>query len=114
MVNGLNNIINNELPGCPTFHYKKLSVNREYLDFYSRNVLECICGLYGDPQFAHNLVFAPEWHYTSHKCANRMYNKMYVQCLKKLIKCFALSQHFSYISRNSKVKVIYLGLFKSP
>ncbi len=37
---------------------------------------------------------------------------VYIQCLKKLIKCFALSQCCSYISRNNKVKVMYLGLYK--
>ena len=73
----LNNIIDTNLPGHPQFQCKELSVNGEQMEFYYRDVIESIRGLYGDPQFAPHLVFAPERHYTSHECTKHMYNDMH-------------------------------------
>ncbi|KAH9032385.1 hypothetical protein EDB83DRAFT_2525578 [Lactarius deliciosus] len=47
------------------------------LQFYFRDVLQCIRALYGDPEFAHDLVFAPERHYTDHARTCRVYSEMY-------------------------------------
>ncbi|KAH8977942.1 hypothetical protein EDB86DRAFT_2837195 [Lactarius hatsudake] len=65
MPNELNKIIDTELPG------------RYTLEFYFRDILECIRMLYGDPEFAHDLVFAPECHYTNHKQKCCVYSKMH-------------------------------------
>jgi hypothetical protein len=73
----LNNIIDNKLPGRPSFRCQILQVGDETLEFYYRDVLECIRSLYGDPEFAQHLVFAPERHYTSDERTSRIYNEMY-------------------------------------
>jgi hypothetical protein len=39
--------------------------------------MQCIRALYGDPQFAEHLVFAPERHYTSREHSCRIYNEMH-------------------------------------
>ncbi|KAJ6599450.1 hypothetical protein B0H10DRAFT_1959125 [Mycena sp. CBHHK59/15] len=59
----LNNIINKKLPGRPKFRCKEIIVAGEAYDVYFRDILECIKALYGDPEFAAHLKFAPERHY---------------------------------------------------
>jgi len=76
MVKQLNNIIN-DLPGSSHFQCRNLSVGNEPLEFYCRDILECIWSLYGDPQFAQDLTFTPEWHYTSQERTCCLYNKMF-------------------------------------
>jgi hypothetical protein len=73
----LNDIIDKEMSGHPPFQCKVLNIGDERLEFYSRDALECIRSLYGDPEFAQDLVFAPEQHYTSHEHTSRLYNEMY-------------------------------------
>ena len=65
--NELNNIIDKELPGCPQFKCQDLVIAGETLQFYYRDIIPCIRTLYGDPEFARDLVFAPECHYTNHQ-----------------------------------------------
>jgi Plavaka transposase len=78
-VKELNNIIDHKLPGPgrPCFQRKDLIIGQERLEFYYRDMLECIRSLFGDPQFAQDLVFAPERHYTSHERKSRLYHEMY-------------------------------------
>jgi len=45
----LNNIIDTKIPGCPHFQCKELVIGHEHLEFYCRDVIECIQSLYGDP-----------------------------------------------------------------
>ena len=76
-VQDLNNIIDTGLPGRPRFQCNILDIGDEQLEFYSRDVLECIRSLYGDPSWAQDMAFAPERHYTSHTRTSRLYNEMY-------------------------------------
>lgn len=76
-VKQLNSFIDHKLPGRPTFQRKELTIGQERLEFYCRDVLECIRSLFGDPQYAEDLVFAPERHYTSHERKSRLYHEMY-------------------------------------
>jgi hypothetical protein len=76
-VQELNHFIDTELHGRPPFIRKELNIGHERLDFYCRDVIECIRSLYGDPHFAKNLAFAPERHYTSPDRRCRIYNEMY-------------------------------------
>lgn len=73
----LNDIIDNKLPGRPSFRCRTFDIGNERLEFYSRDIIECIRSLFGDPQFARDLVFAPERHYTSTERTSRIYNEMY-------------------------------------
>ena len=73
----LNNIIDNELPGRPQFKCQNLSIAGETLQFYFRDIIPCIRSLYGDPEYARDLVFAPERHYTDHQRNCRVYSEMH-------------------------------------
>lgn len=73
----LNDIIDKDLPGRPSFRCDEVIIGDERLEFYCRDVLECIRSLYGDPEFTQDLVFSPERHYTSHERKCRIYNEMY-------------------------------------
>jgi len=77
-VKQLNNIIDTKIPGHPHFRCKELVIGHEHLKFYCRDVIECIWSLSGDPQFSQELVFAPEQHYTNHKCTCQIYNEIYM------------------------------------
>jgi hypothetical protein len=76
-VNKLNSIIDTQLPGQPPFQRKELVIGDERLEFYWRDVLECIRSLYGDPKFAQVLAFVPKRHYTCQARRTRIYNEMY-------------------------------------
>jgi len=76
-VNHLNKIIDKQLPGRPTFESNVLVLGNKRLEFYSRDVMECIRSLFGDPSFAQELAIVPERHYTSHERTCRVYNEMY-------------------------------------
>ncbi|KAM6501567.1 hypothetical protein JOM56_001544, partial [Amanita muscaria] len=62
-VHELNKLIDSELPGWPQFHHRSITVSRETVMLYSRNIMDCISALYGDPEFAHQLKHRPERHY---------------------------------------------------
>jgi hypothetical protein len=76
-VKELNNIVDTELPGRPSFQRKEFKVGDEEHEFYCRDVMQCIQALYGDPRFADHLVFVPERHYTNHERSCRVYNEMH-------------------------------------
>ena len=76
-VKQMNELIDTKIPGRPHFLCKKLFIGHEHLEFYCRDVIGCIRSLYGDPQFAQELAFAPERHYTTDERTCRIYNEMY-------------------------------------
>lgn len=73
----LNNIIDNNLPGCPRFERHEVLVGNEVCKVYFRDVIACIKALFGDPDFAPYLVFAPEKHYVDESKTMRMYHDMH-------------------------------------
>lgn len=73
----LNNIIDNNLPGCPRFERHEVLVGNEVCEVYFRDVIACIKALFGDPDFAPYLVFAPEKHYVDESKTMRMYHDMH-------------------------------------
>lgn len=73
----LNEIIDKQLPCRPTFHRSVVVVDGICFDVYFRDVIECIKALYGDPEFAPYLVFAPEKHYSDKKGGNRLYHDLH-------------------------------------
>ncbi|TFK53168.1 hypothetical protein OE88DRAFT_1626862 [Heliocybe sulcata] len=72
----LNKVID-ALPGRPKFKREELVVAGEVFDLHYRDVIECIHALYGDPEFAVDLVFAPERHYADEDRTIRVYSNMY-------------------------------------
>ena len=73
----LNNIIDKALPGPPSFQCINLSVGSKDLEFHYREIIPSIRSLFGYPDFAHELICAPEWHYTNAERMCRIYNKMH-------------------------------------
>ncbi|KAG2130636.1 uncharacterized protein EDB93DRAFT_1255833 [Suillus bovinus] len=63
-VRELNRIIDIQLPDCPKFHHEQVVVAGEAFDIFYRDIIGCIKDLFGNPDFADFLVFAPEHHYT--------------------------------------------------
>ncbi|KAH9013981.1 hypothetical protein EDB85DRAFT_1851431, partial [Lactarius pseudohatsudake] len=49
----------------------------EHLQFHYREIIPSIQAIFGNPEFARELVFAPERHYTDAKRTCRVYNEMY-------------------------------------
>ncbi|EPQ52542.1 hypothetical protein GLOTRDRAFT_79649 [Gloeophyllum trabeum ATCC 11539] len=72
----LNKIVDS-LPGRPKFKREEVVVAGEAFEIYHRDVLECIRALYGDPEFAADLIFAPERHYADVDKTVRMYSDMH-------------------------------------
>ncbi|KAF8261178.1 hypothetical protein EI94DRAFT_1773493 [Lactarius quietus] len=73
----LNHIIDNELPSTPAFKIKDITIGGEVLQFHYRDIIPCIRSLMSNPEFAHDLIFAPERHYTDRSHTNRIYNEMH-------------------------------------
>ncbi|KAH8991902.1 hypothetical protein EDB86DRAFT_3065110 [Lactarius hatsudake] len=67
----------NTLPGQPPFKCEDFTIGGERLSFYFWNVLQCIRTLFGDPEFAHELAFAPERHYLDPECMCHVYSEMH-------------------------------------
>ncbi|KAI9457974.1 hypothetical protein BJY52DRAFT_1204447 [Lactarius psammicola] len=65
------------LPGRPHFKQLNFTIGEEDLSFYFRDVMECIRGLYGDPEFSDKLALAPERHYSDPERTCRIYSEMH-------------------------------------
>lgn len=73
----LNNIIDSQIePERPRFIRDEVEMGGETFEFHYRDVLECTRALFGDPEFAEDLVFAPERHYTDVQKHNRVYSEI--------------------------------------
>ncbi|KAI0261454.1 hypothetical protein BC834DRAFT_972717 [Gloeopeniophorella convolvens] len=62
-VKELNRIIDEELPGRPKFKCKNITIGGQAFEFYYRDVIPCIRALFGDAEFASDLILVPERHY---------------------------------------------------
>ncbi|KAI0026936.1 hypothetical protein K488DRAFT_63772 [Vararia minispora EC-137] len=61
----LNNILHSSLPGRPSFYRNTVQVAGETYELYLRDAMQCVQALYGSPEFAAELVFAPVKHFAS-------------------------------------------------
>ncbi|KAF7369778.1 hypothetical protein MVEN_00309900 [Mycena venus] len=74
----LNEIIDQSIPkGRPVFKRHEIVVGGEAFDVYFRPILDCIRALYSDPEFAQDLIFAPEWHYTDEDKTVRLFHDLH-------------------------------------
>ncbi|THH15756.1 hypothetical protein EUX98_g9415, partial [Antrodiella citrinella] len=74
----INKVIDEKLPSSrPRFRCKEVLVAGEVFDVYYRDALECVKALYGDPNFAADLVYTPEQHYADADQTVRMYHDMH-------------------------------------
>ncbi|KAG2053153.1 hypothetical protein BDR06DRAFT_914253 [Suillus hirtellus] len=73
----LNKIIDTKIPSHrPRFVHHKACVAGETYDLFSRDILECVRALYGDPEHAQYLSFAPERHYADADKTQRLYHDL--------------------------------------
>ncbi|PCH34487.1 hypothetical protein WOLCODRAFT_61054 [Wolfiporia cocos MD-104 SS10] len=75
--NELNAIIDRGISGNPHFQCKDVAVAGETYQVYFRDIIECIKALFGDPEIACYLVFAPERHYANAQKTVRLYHDMH-------------------------------------
>ena len=54
-------------------------IGGETHELHFRDVLACIRSLYGDPEFAQDLVIAPERHYVDRERKRRVYSEMHTR-----------------------------------
>ncbi|KAJ7783991.1 hypothetical protein DFH07DRAFT_727778 [Mycena maculata] len=74
----LNQIIDDDLPGArPVFERQEIVVGGEAFDVYFRPIMECVRALYGDPEFAQDLIFAPERQYADADKTIRLYHDIH-------------------------------------
>ncbi|KAG1844739.1 hypothetical protein C8R48DRAFT_617813 [Suillus tomentosus] len=74
----LNHIIDSKIPARrPRFRRQEILVAGEAFDVYFRDILQCVKALFGDPELAPHLVFAPERHYSNEDKTQRIYHDMY-------------------------------------
>ena len=63
--------------GRPRFVRREIMVAGEIFEVFYCDVIQCICALYGDPEFADILVFMPECHYADPDHTIRVYFNMH-------------------------------------
>lgn len=77
-VRELNAIIDKQIPATrPRFKRAQVCVADEGHTMFYRDVIQCIESLFGDPEFAPYLVFAPERHYADKDRTIRLYHDMH-------------------------------------
>jgi hypothetical protein len=72
----LHAIIDNKLPNRPKFHRSEVVIAGEAFEIYSRNIVDCIKSLFGDPEFTSQLILSPERHYADADRTQRLYHEM--------------------------------------
>ncbi|KAK7677686.1 hypothetical protein QCA50_019377 [Cerrena zonata] len=73
----LNHIIDEYIPGRPSFRCKPIYLDNEPLDLYYRPIIACIRSLFGDAEFARYLIFLPERHYADPDTTVRLWHDMH-------------------------------------
>ncbi|KAJ7489503.1 hypothetical protein FB451DRAFT_1337209 [Mycena latifolia] len=74
----LNKIIDEDLlSGQPVFKRQEIVVGREVFNVFFWPIMECVPMLYGDPEFAQDLIFSPERHYTNPDKTIRLYHDIH-------------------------------------
>ncbi|EIN05577.1 hypothetical protein PUNSTDRAFT_74727 [Punctularia strigosozonata HHB-11173 SS5] len=73
----LNRIVDEQLPGRPRFKHEQVVIDNQAFDLFSRDIIQCIKDLWGNPEFASILVFQPEKHYTDDTRTTQLYHDMH-------------------------------------
>ena len=73
----LYNIIDKLPGGTPPFNSDALVMGGEDLKLNHRDIILCVRSLFGNPEFAQDLIFAPERHYTNAERTSQIYNEMH-------------------------------------
>ncbi|KAN0128970.1 hypothetical protein V8E53_013232, partial [Lactarius tabidus] len=67
----------NTLPAPPQFETNELVIGGEHLQFHSCDIILCVKALFHNPEFAEDLILAPEWHYTDILRTCQVYNELH-------------------------------------
>ncbi|KAI0060270.1 hypothetical protein BV25DRAFT_1807574 [Artomyces pyxidatus] len=73
----LNRIVDTKLPGRPEFKHHEIVVDGEVCDAYLRDIIPCIEALFGAPDLAPSMVYAPQRHYLDIDRTVRVYSDMH-------------------------------------
>lgn len=73
----LNKIIDEKIPGRPKFQRREVVVAGESFELYSRDIMECVRALWGDPDFTPHLILEPERHYADDDHTTRIFHEMH-------------------------------------
>ena len=77
MTNELNHIINKKLPEHPPFKTQRLVIGGEHIQLQFWDIILYIWALYGDPEFARKMIFAPKQHYTNAEKTHCIFDEMH-------------------------------------
>ena len=72
----LNKIIDNKLPGRLQFKRREIVQSGEAVELYSRDIIECLRALWGDPEFSEDLILEPERLYADEDMTIRIFHDM--------------------------------------
>ena len=72
----VNRIINTKLPGWPQFTCQEVVQSGKVLEFYACDIIECLCALWGDPDFKGDLILEPEQLYADEDLTIQIYHEM--------------------------------------
>ncbi|THH17292.1 hypothetical protein EW146_g3488 [Bondarzewia mesenterica] len=64
------------LSGRPQFQWKEIIIGGTAFDVYFRDIMDCICALWQNPEFAPHLTFTPVRHYTDEMKTMQIYSNM--------------------------------------
>ncbi|KAI0059399.1 hypothetical protein BV25DRAFT_1783583, partial [Artomyces pyxidatus] len=73
----MNALVDGELPERPGFQCEEIEVDGETYEVYFRDVLECVRILYGNPEFAQHMAYAPEQHFADDEMKKRIFSEMH-------------------------------------
>ena len=72
----LNKIIDNKLPGRPQFKRREIVQSGESVELFSRDIIDCLRALWGDPEFSEDLILEPERLYADEDMTIRIFHEM--------------------------------------
>jgi hypothetical protein len=72
----LNKIIDTKLPGRPQFKRREIVQSGEAVELLSRDIIECVRALWGDPEFSEDLILEPERLYADEDMTIRIFHDM--------------------------------------
>lgn len=72
----LNKIVDKLPMGRPAFERQEIVVSNKAFEVYTRDIIQCIRALLGDPEFTPLLLLVPERHYADSEHTTRVYFDM--------------------------------------
>jgi len=82
----------------------------EVLEFYARNIIECLRALWGDPDFDGDLIFEPERLYADEEKKSQIYHDMntgkwWWDTQVEILSSFLTPLYLKYFRRRSRLQL---------